>query len=512
MRIKNDQIETKLNTYIRGKPESLPIPELAHLIDNYKKNIAQRLIPRKYEKIPKIRGDVLYASVKIDGEYVAYYYDGTDNSFFCNSPTHRVYMGLPVNEDLDKIMKSKGIKSALIGGELFASSHDPLNFEVRTRILDFIHYSRNPGNQEDLERIGFKAFDILQINGKEWMTKLFKNRFDKLCEIFPRKGRASMVKSMVVKNSRAIEQFYKENVIDHDMEGVVVRTEDVGFKIKPVHTIDVAIIGICEGLYGSKLNKDQLATTLVALRNPNGDYQILSSVGGGLTDEARTDLLKKFEIIPTKGFSIPNRYDGRVFHMVKPGIVGQIDYLDLLVERRGAPIYQNSLRFNEKEQKWETLQPVQFATLISPRFVKDHPLRTDKDANNIIDVRVSQITDLVDVPKTDAISQLQLEKSTILARKVFEKDNKMVRKFIVWETNKGGSGLYPDFVIYFLDYSENRKEHYKRKTKITNDKEQAFEIFDSWVNAEMLSTNKSSFKKGWSEFSIKDIRENKIYD
>ncbi|MHA1499073.1 MAG: hypothetical protein ACTSRT_16220 [Promethearchaeota archaeon] len=48
MRIKNDQIETKLNTYIRGKPESLPIPELAHLIDNYKKNIAQRLIPRKY--------------------------------------------------------------------------------------------------------------------------------------------------------------------------------------------------------------------------------------------------------------------------------------------------------------------------------------------------------------------------------------------------------------------------------------------------------------------------------
>ena len=80
-------------------------------------------------------------------------------------------------------------------------------------------------------------------------------------------------------------------------------------------------------------------------------------------------------------------------------------------------------------------------------------------------MRVSQITDLVDVPKIDAISQLQLEKSTILVRKVFEKD-KMVRKFIVWKTNKEGSGLYPDFVIYFLDYSKNRKEPFKRKTKI----------------------------------------------
>lgn len=505
LKIENDQIENRLNAYIRGKPKSLPIPELAHLIDNYKKNIAQRLIPRRYEKIPKIRGDILYVSVKVDGEYVAYYYNGAGNSFFCNSPTHRVYMGLPVIEDLDEIMKKKGIKSALIGGELFASAHDPLDFEARSRILDFIHYSRNPEFQEDLERIGFKAFDILQINGKEWTNKLFKKRFDKLCETFPRKGRASMVKSMVVKNSRDIEKFYKENVIDRNMEGIVVRTEDVGFKIKPVHTIDVAIIGICEGLYGSKLTKDQLATTLIALRNPNGDYQILSAVGGGLTDEARTDLWKKFEIIPTKGFSIPNRHDGRVFHMVKPGIVGQIDYLDILSERRGGPIYQNTLHFNEKEHKWEALRPVQFATLISPRFVKDHPLRTDKDANNIIDVRVSQITDLVDVPTADTISQLQLEKSTIITRKVFEKD-KMIRKFIVWETNKGISGLYPNFVIYFLDYSANRKTPYKRKAKITKDKEQAFEILDSWVNSEMLSANKSSLKKGWSEFSITDTR------
>jgi len=507
MTIKNDKIENKLYAYIRGKPESLPIPKLAHLIDDYKKNISQRLIARRYEKIPKIRGDVLYVSVKVDGEYVAYYYDGINDSFFCNSPTHRVYMGLPVNEDLDKIMKKKGIKSALIGGELYASPHNPLDFEARSRIMDFLHYSRNPSSQEDLERIGFRAFDILQIDGKEWMNKVFKKRFDKLCEIFPRKGRVSMVKSMVVKNSRAIEKFYKENVIALNMEGIVVRTEDVGFKIKPVHTLDVAIIGISEGLYGSKINKDQLATTLIALRNPNGDYQILSAVGGGLTDEARYDLWKKFEIIPTKGFSIPNRHDGRVFHMVKPGLVGQIDYLDILTEKRGKPIYQNTLHYNEKEKKWEVLRPVQFATLISPRFVKDHPLRTDKEAINIIDVRVSQITDLVDVPAADAISQQRLEKSSILARKVFEKDNQMIRKFIVWETNKGITGLYPNFVIYFLDYSANRKEPYKRKTKITSGKEQAYEIFDSWVDGEMLSTNKSSLKKGWSEFSKTDARE-----
>jgi len=507
MRIKEEKIENKLNAYIRGKPDSLPIPKLAPLIDNYKKNIAQRLIPRRYEQIPKIRGDVLYVSTKVDGEYAAYYFDGVEDSFFCNSPTHRIYMGLPVIGELDQILKDKGIKSALIGGELYASPHDPVDFEARSRIMDFIHYSRNPENQDDLERIGFKAFDILQINDKEWTNKPFKKRFDKLCEIFPRKGRASMVDSMIVKNSRAIEQFYKENVIAHNMEGIVVRTEDIGFKIKPVHTIDAAIIGISEGLYGSRLNKEQLATTLIALRNSNGDYQILSAVGGGLTDEARYDLWKKFEIVPTKGFSIPNKHDGRVFHMVKPGIVGQIDYLDIITERIGNPIYQNTLHYNEKEEKWETLQPVQFATLISPRFVKDHPLREDKDAKNIIDVRINQITDLVDVPKAEDISQLQLEKSIILARKVFEKDNKMVRKFIIWKTNKAESGQYPNYVIYFLDYSKNRKEPFNRKAKIAKDEQQAFEIFDTWLDSEMLNTKKTDLKKGWSEFSAKDARD-----
>jgi hypothetical protein len=508
MFIDENKIENTFGTYIRGKKESIPIPEIAPFIDNYKKNIAQRFYPRRFEKIPKIKGEVLYISVKVDGEYACFYYsENISQSFFCNSPTHRIYAGLPVNNDLEKIMKSQGIESALIGGELYATPHDPLDFEARCRVPDFVHFSRQPKTLEDLERIGFKAFDIIQINGMDWTNKTYSERFKKLNEIFPKKGRASIVHTKIVTRTSDIEDFYNDKVIDHGMEGIVVRTEGVGFKIKPVNTIDVAIIGISAGLYGTKYTKDQLATALVALRNPGGDYQILTAVGGGLTDQERYDLWKIFEIIPSKGFVVPNRYDGTAFQMVKPGIVGQIDYMDILTERQNEPILQNTLRFNTKEERWESLKPVDFVTLISPRFVKGQPIREDKDANVIEDVRVTQITDVVDVPTFKDISEIEFNKSKILARKVFIKERQMIRKFIAWKTNKENTGLYPKYAVYFLDYSINRKNPLNRRAKIFNNEDTMWKFFDSWVDSEMLSPN-GNMKRDWKEYSIQDTRFN----
>jgi len=111
MIIESDKIANSFGTFVRGTANSLPVLEIGPIIDNYKKTVAQRFYSKRIEEFTKIRGEILFASVKVDGEYVGYYYDESMKaSFFCNSPTNRIYMGLPVNEDLEKIMNLYGLE------------------------------------------------------------------------------------------------------------------------------------------------------------------------------------------------------------------------------------------------------------------------------------------------------------------------------------------------------------------------------------------------------------------
>ncbi len=113
--------------------------------------------------------------------------------------------------------------------------------------------------------------------------------------------------------------------------------------------------------------------------------------------------------------------------------------------------------------------------------------------------------DLVDIPRFDDISKYDLEHSTILARKVYEKGEDMVRKFMVWKTNKSESKEYPEYVVYHMDYSKNRKEPLKRSIKITDSLAQSWELLDNAVNSEMIGTT-GLLKRGWNEYSIMDTR------
>lgn len=64
------------------------------------------------------------------------------------------------------------------------------------------------------------------------------------------------------------------------------------YKVKHIHIIDCVIIGVVEGLHGSRITETQLSSCIVALRYKNGVYQVLNRVGGGLSDEKRTELWK----------------------------------------------------------------------------------------------------------------------------------------------------------------------------------------------------------------------------
>jgi hypothetical protein len=69
----------------------------------------------------------------------------------------------------------------------------------------------------------------------------------------------------------------------------------------------------------------------------------------------------------------------------------------------------------------------------------------------------------------------------------------MLHKFLIWRTNKSGTGLFPAYVFYHTDYSSSRKDMLKRDMAFSSTEEQIREI--------MANNIASNVKKGWQEIS-----------
>ena len=83
-----------------------------------------------------------------------------------------------------------------------------------------------------------------------------------------------------------------------------------------------------------------------------------------------------------------------------------------------------------------------------------------------------------------------------MKREVFVKELKgktMVRKFLMWKTNKEQEGNeYPGYVIHYTDYSPNRKVPLDREVRISNSESQIHEL---WTQLQ-----ESNIKKGWKPY------------
>ena len=181
--------------------------------------------------------------------------------------------------------------------------------------------------------------------------------------------------------------------------------------------------------------------------------------------------------------------------MVRPEWVIEITCLDIISQNtRGGPINRMIIQWNSDSDSYEVVRRLPLVSVISPQFVR---LREDKSFN-VDDVRIAQLTDVVPIQKTNVnASELTLAESTIMKREVFTKTLKgkvMVRKFLVWKTNKQDEGSdYPAYVAHYTDFSPGRKVPLDREVRISDSEEQILELFE-----ELKTQN---IKKGWSEWS-----------
>jgi len=173
--------------------------------------------------------------------------------------------------------------------------------------------------------------------------------------------------------------------------------------------------------------------------------------------------------------------------MVAPTQVIELSCLDVFAENSKGLIRKMEISF--KDGSYTALGRQAMTSLISPVYVK---MRTDKKADTE-DTGLTQITKIVTLDTSSAEKEI-LKNSEVIAREVYVKASKgmkMVRKFMLWKTNKEQTGEYPAYVYHYTDFSASRKEMLKKEIKVSNSKKQIEEIFAS----EVLE----NVKKGWEK-------------
>jgi hypothetical protein len=480
--VNRGKLDIKLGNYATGTAAALADPLLVTQAQDYRRNTGSRMIPLEPSEIGKRfpAGDY-HVSLKIDGEFSLLAY--ADGEALLVNPGGTVRVGIPAVDEAAALLKKAGIRSALIPGELYLMKDGG----KRPRVHDVSRVARQPGSQAELDQLGFAAFDILQVDGQP-AGEEYARTWDLLTSWFKGGKRAGVVESVWLKDAGAIDAQFRKWV-DQGAEGAVVRSDSVGrFKLKPRHTIDAAVIGFTEG---TDDRQGMIHDLLVALIRPDGCLHVLGHVGGGFSNDERRGFLSdlKDSIVESDYIEVNDQV---AYHMVRPSWVIEVSVLDLVAETtRGLPINKMALHWDAAAKRYRIVRRMPLAAMISPQFVRR---REDKSVVPA-DISLRQVTDLVDVPLAERDArQLDMPRSEVLRREVCTKQLKgqtMVRKLLMWKTNKAAAGEeFPGYVIHYTDYSPNRKSPLERDIRVSSSREQIERLWNDLAS--------EAFTKGWS--------------
>ena len=438
---------------------------------DYKQSVASKYLPIDgKEIISKIReADRYLLSVKYDGHL--YHLCIEEGEVALINHGGNVINDLTLLKEAKNLFDKAKVKNAFISGELYFRK------EGRSRAFDLTE------NLDDKSTdICFVAFDISSLNGKEYDKDELIEKYKKLDEIFLDGDKVHSVDTVSVENRKDIQNYFNKVVKIEGQEGVVVKSsEGMIYKLKTRYSLDAVIIGFIEG-EGER--SGMLREVLVAMLRDDKTYQITAKIGNGFSDDERKTFLKKLDKLKVESNYIEPSSARVAFSMVKPEIVIEFSTIDLLVETSKGPIRKMCLTYGEGGYSAE--RSLQCVSSMSSVFLR---VRDDKKGNKN-DIRFSQITDIVELPDEDDF--IELKESEILQREVFVKESKgqkMVRKFLLWKTNKEENPDYPAYVFHYTDFSPSRKDMLKKEVKVSDSKKQIEEIFTDEVS--------ENVKKGW---------------
>lgn len=485
--IQKNLIQIKMGDYGTGAASALSDPSILPEVQQYKRQVASRLFPLAKPDISKrVPESEYFVSRKIDGEFCCLVY--RDGTLVTVNPGGTVRVGLPWTAEVKELFEKAGVTEAFIAGELYVDVEGR-----RPRVHDVVSIVRQPESTEDLGRIRFAVFDLLSINGQELSESSYDEKWTEIQRIFSEGQQVHAVDTEKVKGTQAVEKLFEKWVEEVGAEGIVIRSDTAGnFKAKPRHTLDAVVIGFTES---TDDRQGMMHDLLLAVSRHDGALQVLCRVGGGFSEDDRRNMLSDLKDMVVDSEYAEVNSDHVAYQMVEPKWVVEINCLDVISQNtRGGSVNRMVLRFSHGTSKYEVVRRMPLVSVISPQFVR---LREDKSCN-VHDIRIDQITEIVPVEKSTVdASELTLPKSELIQRAVYTKELKgatMVRKFLMWKTNKEAiSEEFPAYVLHYTDFSPNRKVPLAREVRISNSEEQIRAFWSQFID--------DNIKKGWNEVS-----------
>ncbi len=478
------RMELKLGSYAVGTATMLADPAILPQVQEYRRRLSGQMIPLDRASIrERIPSATYHVSRKVDGEFTVLVC--REDEVFTVNPGGTIRMGMPWQEEVRKQLMLAGHTEAMIVGELYIE-----NADRRPRVHDVVSVARQPQSLADLERLRFAIFDIISLDGAP-CGEHFADTWTTIQKVFGDGTLAHPVEAKFLKDPSEVERQFEEWIEQQGAEGLVVRSDEAGmFKVKPRHTLDAVVVGFTES---TDDRQGMLHDLLLAIMRPDGTFHILCRVGGGFSDDLRRSMLSdlKDKIVDSEYAEVNS--DHVAYQMVRPNVVIEISCLDLISQNtRGGPVNRMVLDYTTGDNpEYKVVRRLPLATVISPQFIR---VRDDKKAHPA-DVRISQISDRVEVPQVEVDArEFALPKTNVLRREIFTKQLKgetMVRKFVLLKTNKESlSDEYPAFVVHYTDFSPNRKDALTREVLISNSAEQ--------IEALYAALKEENVKKGWT--------------
>lgn len=446
----------------------------------YKRNIAGKyMLVDGANIMDKIGGSDFCATRKYDGIMQVVFVNG-GKVFAFNSGGKPTSDELPCVAEFEKLAKSSGITDGIFGAELYAT----ISRNGRERVGDVAQVLADDTLHDKLH---FAVFDVMEIDGQTPQFAHYKEKLAYLCSIFGRGDRVRPVAGKCMQSKAELAALFEKAVVQHGAEGLVIHSDaPIVYKVKPRHSIDVAVIGYTSG---EDTRKEMVRDLLCAVMQPDGTLRQVASVGTGFTDEMRCELYRRLSTMHTDSEYIETDSRKVAFQMVRPEIVIEISAVDYVTENSAGEAKQNML-ISYLNGCYEPMGKVSGATVLSPVFLRE---RSDKSACPE-DVRLSQLTDLCEFSQMKTPLSGELPPSTLIVRRVFVKQSglkRMVQKFVVWKTNKEHTCSFPAYVLHHTDYNYSRREQLRRDLRISDSREQIMSLLDEMIEANV--------RKGWEE-------------
>ena len=488
MALLSNPLTQKLGDYCTGTAsQSLADPAMLQATRMRRRQLSR--MTKAYDRpTAKIRlPDTDYSiSRKVDGEYTCLFF--SDGEVMTMNPGGTIRAGAPFHREAADLLTKAGIKSAMIGGELHVR-HDN---DQRERIHDVVRIARAPESQEDIDKLCFAVFNIYDLDGLD-LSMNYAQAMEKAHSLFADGDRIFAVETQIGDRAKALELF-DSIVVEGGAEGIFLRSDSAGlFKVKPRHSIDLAVLGFSEGVDD---RAGMLHSMLIGVVRDEQHAQVVGRVGGGYSDEQRVELLKQLHELGVESDYAEVNSDRVAYRMIKPGLIAEISCLDIIsTTSHGSPIDRMVIEWVAESNSWKGIRRLPLCSIISPQFVR---LRQDKTFASS-DAGLEQINDIINIPTSEhgKLDSLNLPESTILERSVATKTLKgatMVRKLLLWQTNKvEASRDFPGYVLHLTDYSPNRKEPLNHEVCVSNSETQIRELFSQW--------KKQYYKRGWTELT-----------